>query len=76
MTERNRKYRRIKDFAQNNAEVRLKRNWARSILTILGISGGVGAFISVAAIGNAGSSIEKQLQNLGDTFIWIEPAGK
>jgi len=36
----------------------------------------VGAFISVAAIGNAGSSIEKQLQNLGDTFIWIEPAGK
>src|SRR5213080_3528062 len=55
------------------ATAALKRNWVRSILTILGISVGVGAFICVVAIGNAGSSsIEKQLQNLGDNFIWIE----
>jgi putative ABC transport system permease protein len=55
----------------------LKRNWVRSVLTILGISVGVGAFICVVAIGNAGSSsIEKQLQNLGDNFIWIEAGSR
>src|SRR5438067_10502286 len=55
------------------ATAALKRNWVRSILTSLGITVGVGAFICVVAIGNAGSSsIEKQLQNLGDNFIWIE----
>src|SRR5260370_33459953 len=55
------------------ASAALKRNWVRSVLTILGISVGVGAFICVVAIGNArSSSIEKQLQNLGDNFIWIE----
>src|SRR5260370_8766921 len=55
------------------AAAALRRNWVRSVLTILGISVGVGAFICVVAIGNAGSSsIEKQLQNLGDNFIWIE----
>ncbi len=37
------------------ATAALKRNWVRSILTILGISVGVGAFICVVAIGNAGS---------------------
>jgi putative ABC transport system permease protein len=59
------------------ATVALKRNWVRSILTILGISVGVGAFICVVAIGNAGSSsIEKQLQNLGDNFIWIEAGSR
>ena len=48
------------------AAAALKRNWVTSILTILGISVGVGAFICVVAIGNAGSSsIDKQLQNLG-----------
>jgi hypothetical protein len=30
----------------------LTRNWLRSVLTILGISVGVGAFICVVAIGN------------------------
>src|SRR5437879_8131215 len=59
------------------ATAALKRNWVRSILTILGISVGVGAFICVVAIGNAGSSsIEKQLQNLGDNFIWIEAGSR
>ena len=51
----------------------LRHNAIRTILTILGISVGVGAFICVVEISNAGSSvIEKQLQNLGDNFIWIE----
>src|SRR4030088_590565 len=59
------------------ATAALRRNWVRSILTILGISVGVGAFICVVAIGNAGSSsIEKQLQNLGDNFIWIEAGSR
>ena len=55
----------------------LKRNSVRSALTILGIAVGVGAFICVIAIGNAGSSkIEQQLQNLGDNFIWIEAGSR
>ena len=55
----------------------LRRNAIRSILTILGIAVGVGAFICVVAIGNAGSSsIEKQLQNLGDNFIWVEAGSR
>jgi putative ABC transport system permease protein len=59
------------------ATTALRRNWVRSVLTILGISVGVGAFICVVAIGNAGSSsIEKQLQNLGDNFIWVEAGSR
>jgi putative ABC transport system permease protein len=59
------------------ATAALKRNWVRSVLTILGISVGVGAFICVVAIGNAGSSsIEKQFQDLGDNFIWIEAGSR
>ena len=53
------------------------RNGLRSVLTILGISVGVGAFICVVAIGNAGSSkIEDQLQGLGDNFVWIEAGSR
>src|SRR6195256_2439814 len=59
------------------ASAALRRNWVRSILTIVGISVGVGAFICVVAIGNAGSSsIENQLQSLGDNFVWIEAGGR
>src|SRR3981081_2562160 len=59
------------------ATAALARNWMRSLLTILGISVGVGTFICVVAIGNAGSSsIEKQLQNLGDNFIWVEAGSR
>lgn len=55
----------------------LTRNWLRSVLTIIGISVGVGAFICVVAIGNAGSSkIEDQLQSLGDNFVWIEAGSR
>ena len=59
------------------AFVTLTRNWLRSVLTILGISVGVGAFICVVAIGNAGTSkIEDQLQNLGNNFVWIEAGSR
>src|ERR1700738_27746 len=59
------------------ASAALRRNWVRSILTIVGISVGVGAFICVVAIGNAGSSsIENQLQSLGDNFVWIEAGSR
>src|SRR5260370_10061151 len=59
------------------ATAALTRNWVRSVLTVLGISVGVGAFICVVAIGNAGSSsIESQLQSLGDNFVWIEAGSR
>src|SRR5258708_20239214 len=59
------------------ASAALRRNWVRAVLTILGISVGVGAFICVVAIGNAGSSsIENQVQSLGDNFVWIEAGSR
>jgi putative ABC transport system permease protein len=59
------------------AFITLSRHWIRSVLTIFGISVGVGAFICVVAIGNAGSSsIEYQLQSLGDNFVWIEAGSR
>ena len=59
------------------AFIALNRNWIRSVLTILGIAVGVGSFICVIAIGNAGtSSIEEQLQSLGDNFVWIEAGSR
>jgi putative ABC transport system permease protein len=59
------------------AFVSLTRNSLRSGLTTLGISVGVGAFICVVAIGNAGSGkIEDQLQSLGDNFVWIEAGSR
>lgn len=55
----------------------LRRNSIRSGLTILGIAVGIGAFICVIAIGNAGTSkIEYQLQSLGDNFIWVEAGAR
>jgi putative ABC transport system permease protein len=55
----------------------LRRNGIRSVLTIVGIAVGVGAFICVVAIGNAGTStIEDQLQSLGDNFIWVEAGSR
>ncbi|PYX95693.1 MAG: multidrug ABC transporter substrate-binding protein [Acidobacteria bacterium] len=55
----------------------LRRNGIRSVLTILGIAVGIGAFICVIAIGNAGTSkIEDQLQGLGDNFIWVEAGSR
>ena len=55
----------------------LARNWMRSVLTVLGIGVGVAAFICVVAIGNAGTAkVERQLQDLGDNFIWIEAGSR
>jgi putative ABC transport system permease protein len=49
----------------------------RSALTVLGITIGIGAVICVVAIGNAGQAqVEKQLNNLGDNFVWIEAGGR
>src|SRR5260370_18877656 len=55
----------------------LLRNKLRSLLTVLGITIGVAAVISVVAIGKAGQGrVEQQLNNLGDNFVWIEAGGR
>jgi len=49
----------------------------RSILTVLGITIGIAAVICVVAIGNAGQArVEEQLNNLGDSLVWIEAGGR
>jgi putative ABC transport system permease protein len=52
----------------------LMRNRMRTLLTTLGISIGIAAVICTVALG-AGSAaeVERQLDNLGEDFIWIEP---
>ncbi|HYX21070.1 MAG TPA: ABC transporter permease [Thermoanaerobaculia bacterium] len=60
-----------------SAIVALTRNKTRSLLTILGITIGIAAVICVVAIGKAGQArVEKQLNNLGDNFVWIEAGGR
>jgi putative ABC transport system permease protein len=55
----------------------LFRNKLRSVLTVLGITIGIAAVICVVAIGRAGQAqVERQLQNLGDAFVWIEAGGR
>ncbi|MGZ4816730.1 MAG: ABC transporter permease [Terriglobales bacterium] len=55
----------------------LFRNKMRSTLTVLGITIGIGAVICVVAIGRAGNAeVQKQLDNLGDNFIWIEAGSR
>jgi putative ABC transport system permease protein len=55
----------------------LSRNRIRSILTMLGIIMGVAAFISVVAVGHAGSSrVEDQLNKVGDNLIWVEAGSR
>jgi putative ABC transport system permease protein len=51
----------------------LLRHRMRTLLTTLGISIGIAAVICTVALG-AGSAaeVERQLDNLGDNFIWIE----
>ena len=49
----------------------------RSSLTVLGIMIGIAAVICVVAIGKAGQSrVEQQMENLGDSFVWIEAGGR
>ena len=55
----------------------MRRNWIRTVLTMLGIAVGVGAFICVIALGNAGTSkLETQLQSLGENFLWVEAGSR
>lgn len=57
--------------------VALMRNKLRSFLTVLGITIGISAVICVVAIGKAGQArVEQQLNNLGDSFVWIEAGGR
>src|SRR4030081_2362170 len=57
--------------------VALLRNKMRSILTVLGITIGIAAFICVVPIGNAGQArVQQHLNNLGDNFVWIEAGGR
>src|SRR5260370_13350961 len=49
----------------------------RSVLTVLGMTIGIGAVICVVAIGKAGQGrVEQQLNNLGDNFVWVEAGGR
>src|SRR5512141_2501431 len=55
----------------------LLANKMRSLLTVLGITIGIAAVICVVAIGKAGQAqVERQLNNLGDNFVWIEAGGR
>jgi putative ABC transport system permease protein len=55
----------------------LVRNRVRSLLTMLGIIMGVGSFICVVAVGNAGSSrVTTQLSNVGDNLVWVEAGSR
>ncbi len=55
----------------------LARNRIRTLLTMLGIIMGVGSFICVVAVGNAGSSrVEDQLHKVGDNLIWVEAGSR
>jgi putative ABC transport system permease protein len=60
-----------------SALVALLRNKMRSMLTVMGITIGIAAVICVVAIGKAGQTrVEKQMNNLGDNFVWIEAGGR
>jgi putative ABC transport system permease protein len=55
----------------------LVKNRIRSLLTMVGIIMGVGSFICVVALGNAGSSrVEEQLSNVGDNLVWVEAGSR
>ena len=51
----------------------LLRHRMRTLLTTLGISIGIAAVISTVALGEGSAAeVQRQLDNLGDDFIWIE----
>ena len=55
----------------------LRRNTLRSVLSMLGISIGVGAFLCSVAVGQGAShQIEEQIRSLGENFIWIEAGNR
>ena len=60
-----------------SALLSLLRNKMRSLLTVLGITIGIAAVICVVAVGEAGQAqVEQQMNNLGDSFVWIEAGGR
>src|SRR6267143_897286 len=55
----------------------LRRNTLRTVLSMLGISIGVGAFICSVAVGQGATrQIEDQIRSLGENFIWIEAGNR
>src|SRR5207244_9129917 len=55
----------------------LARHTLRSVLSMLGISIGVAAFICSVAVGQGASQqIEEQIRSLGENFIWIEAGNR
>lgn len=55
----------------------LLRNKTRSLLTVLGITIGIAAVISVVAMGKAAQiQIERRMNSLGDNYVWIEAGGR
>jgi putative ABC transport system permease protein len=55
----------------------LGRNKMRTVLTMLGITIGIGAVICTVAIGEGGSrQIQDQLEGLGDNMVWVEAGGR
>lgn len=55
----------------------LARHKLRSLLSMLGISIGVGAFLCSVAVGQGASSqLAEQIRNLGDNLIWLEAGGR
>jgi len=55
----------------------LVRHPLRSVLTMLGISIGVGAFICSVAVGEGASNqVQEQIRSLGENMIWIEAGGR
>src|SRR6266436_8066400 len=54
-----------------------RRNTLRTVLSMLGISIGVGAFICSVAVGQGATrQIEEQIRSLGENFIWIEAGNR
>ena len=65
------------DTIMREAFKALLRNKVRSVLTMLGIIAGVGSFICVVGVGEAGSKrVEEQLHNVGDNLVWLEAGGR
>jgi putative ABC transport system permease protein len=55
----------------------LAHNTLRSVLSMLGISIGVGAFLCSVAVGHgAAQQIEDQIRGLGENVIWIEAGNR
>jgi putative ABC transport system permease protein len=53
------------------------RHKMRSVLTMLGISIGVGAFICSVAVGEGASQqVQEHIRSLGENMIWVEAGGR